>query len=200
MYLVGVTGGIGSGKTTVAQLFATQGITTIDADTVARQVVAPGQPALNSIREHFGDAVFTATGELDRRALRKKVFDQAADRRWLEALLHPLIAQAIARQVQASQSAYTVLVSPLLIESGQHKLVQRILVIDLPEALQRQRTAARDQAAEAEIEKIMSTQMPRQERLNYADDVINNAQDYSSLQQQVSALHQLYLTLSQQQP
>ena len=143
-FVVGLTGGIGSGKTAASDWFAAQGIVVVDADLVSRQVVEPGRPALARIREHFGDTVLQADGSLDRAALRNIVFAAPDERRWLEQLLHPLIAQEIVRQLAAAGSPYALLVSPLLFETGQKAFVKRTLLVDVPAEVQRARTAARD--------------------------------------------------------
>lgn len=182
MLVIGVTGGIGSGKTAATDRFQHHGITVVDADLASRLVVEPGRPALASIAEHFGPEVIAADGTLNRRALRQLVFADPVQRRWLEQLTHPLIAQEIVDQIRASRSAYTILASPLLLESSQHQMVDRILVIDVPEELQIARVIARDETDEAGVKAIIAAQMSRQERLARADDVIVNDQDLAHLQ------------------
>ena len=195
--IIGLTSGIGSGKSAAARRFAdAHGIHVVDADIKARVVVEPGQPALQHIVDRFGAAVLQANGELDRAALRKQVFADAEQRRWLEALLHPLIRDEIVRDLNSSTSAYSLLVSPLLVESGQHQMTQRILVVDVPEALQLLRTSQRDQVPEAQVRAIMQAQASREERLRHAQDVISNDSDLAALHQQVDALHQRYLALT----
>ena len=189
---VGLTGGIGSGKSAAAECFAALGVVIVDADIVAREVVAPGQPALQQIAAHFGDQVIAADGSLQRRVLREIVFADPEQRRWLEQLTHPLIAQSIQRQLAASTGPYALLVSPLLLETTQRELVQRVLVIDAPETLQVARTVARDQAQPEQVRQIMAAQMPREQRLAHADDVIVNQGDLEQLRQQVVQLHQQY--------
>lgn len=189
---VGLTGGIGSGKSAAAECFAALGVGIVDADIVAREVVAPGQPALQQIAAHFGDQVIAADGSLQRRVLREIVFADPEQRRWLEQLTHPLIAQSIQRQLAASTGPYALLVSPLLLETTQRELVQRVLVIDAPETLQVARTVARDQAQPEQVRQIMAAQMPREQRLAHADDVIVNQGDLEQLRQQVVQLHQQY--------
>ena len=189
---VGLTGGIGSGKSAAAECFAALGVGIVDADIVAREVVAPGQPALQQIAAHFGDQVIAADGSLQRRVLREIVFADPEQRRWLEQLTHPLIAQSIQRQLAASTGPYALLVSPLLLETTQRELVQRVLVIDAPETLQVARTVARDQAQPGQVRQIMAAQMPREQRLAHADDVIVNQGDLEQLRQQVVQLHQQY--------
>ncbi len=195
--LIGLTGGIGSGKSAAASMFADLGISTIDVDQAARQVVAPGQPALQSIAEHFGPQVLQANGSLDRKRLRELVFAAPQQRRWLEQLTHPLIRQLVNQQIDNASSAYVMLVSPLLVESGQHKRCDRILVVDVPPELQLARTRSRDGASSEQIQAIMQAQLSREQRLAHADDVINNSASLEHLQQQVQHLHQQYLALAE---
>ncbi|MFN3713948.1 MAG: dephospho-CoA kinase [Alcanivoracaceae bacterium] len=196
MFVVGLTGGIGSGKTAASDYLASKGITVVDADVAARVVVEPGQPALAAIRERFGDQVIQADGGLDRRALRDIVFADTAARKDLEAITHPAIGAELLRQLQASASRYTLLVSPLLLESSQHRLANRILLIDVPESLQLSRTASRDKVAETQVRAIMAAQMPRQEKRQRADDIVVNDADLASLHQQLDRLHQQYLKMA----
>jgi dephospho-CoA kinase len=197
MYVIGLTGGIGSGKTAATDRFASHGITIVDADIAARTVVEPGKPALTAIREHFGPDVIQADGQLDRRALRTIVFAQPEERRWLEALTHPLIGQELADCIRRSQSPYTLLVSPLLLESGQARLASRIVVVDVPVGIQVQRTMQRDNTSEEAARAIVAAQMSREDRLARADDVINNEGDLAHLHAQVDVLHERYMMLSQ---
>ena len=197
MFVIGVTGGIGSGKTAATDRFQTHGITVVDADLASRVIVEPGRPALEAIAEHFGDGVIAADGSLDRRALREILFADPEQRKWLERLTHPLIGQEILSQIKASVSPYTILASPLLLEGNQHEMTQRVLVVDVPESLQIERTINRDNTDEAGVKAIIAAQMPRQKRLDKADDVIVNDQDLDHLHQQVDRLHQHYLELVQ---
>lgn len=199
-WILGLTGGIGSGKSAVAQHFITLGVHCVDADHAARWVVEPGKPALAAITEHFGPQVLQASGELDRAALRALIFQAPEERRWLEALLHPLIGAEIMASLASAQSPYAILESPLLIESGQHKLTQRVLVVDAPEQLQLQRTMLRDQASEEQVQAILKAQALREERLKHADDVLLNDRDLPWLQSEVERLHRFYLTLHGGQP
>ncbi|UZE29978.1 dephospho-CoA kinase [Pseudomonas asplenii] len=194
-WILGLTGGIGSGKSAAAQHFIDLGIHAVDADHAARWVVEPGRPALQKIAEHFGPGVLQADGQLDRTALRKLIFEDAEQRRWLEALLHPLIAAEIASHLAKAQSPYAILVSPLLIESGQYATTQRVLVIDAPQALQVQRTLQRDQTSEEQVQAILKAQASREERLKHADDVLVNDRDLAWLHSEVERLHTFYLTL-----
>lgn len=196
MWVLGVTGGIGSGKTAATNHFQTLGIQVVDADVVAREVVEPGRPALVAIADHFGADIIAADGTLDRRALREIVFNDPSQRQWLEELTHPLIGAEIQRQLKACDSPYAILASPLLLETQQHQMVNRVLVIDVPEAVQIARTLERDNTTEAGVKAIIAAQSPRQQRLTKADDVIVNDQDLPYLQQAVAGLHQHYLDLA----
>ena len=191
--VVGVTGGIGSGKTAATDHFVELGITIVDADLAARVVVEPGRPALAAIAERHGEEILQADGSLDRAALRQKVFSDEGERKWLEQLTHPLIGEEILRQLQASPSAYTVLASPLLLETAQQDLCQIKVVVDVPEELQLQRTMQRDHNDEAQVRRIMAAQMQRGDRLAAADHVIDNSGDLPHLHRQVEELHQLFL-------
>lgn len=194
-WILGLTGGIGSGKSAAAEHFVELGVHLVDADQAARWVVELGTPALAKIAEHFGEEVLLPSGELNRAALRARVFEDAKERKWLESLLHPLIGEEIAAHLARAQSPYAILVSPLLVESGQYRLAQRILVVDAPEQLQLQRTVARDQASEEQVKAILQVQASREERLRHADDVLVNDRDLAWLQSEVERLHQFYLTL-----
>jgi len=194
-WTLGLTGGIGSGKSAAAQHFIDLGVHVIDADHAARWVVEPGRPALEQIARHFGNSVLQADGQLDRAALRKLIFEVPEQRRWLEALLHPLIAEEIVSHLARAQSPYAILVSPLLIESGQSRMTQRILVIDVPQQLQIERTLQRDQISEQQVQAILQAQASREERLRHADDVLVNDRDQAWLRSEVERLHHFYLTL-----
>lgn len=196
MLVIGLTGGIGSGKTLATDHFERLGITVVDADKAARVVVEPGAPALAEIAQTFGPDVIDGHGRLDRAALRKRVFADPLQRKALERITHPRIAEEIRRQLAASASAYTILVSPLLFESGQDRFAQRTLLIDAHEALQRRRAAARDGVDEDQIAAIMAVQMSREERKARADDVILNDGDIAHLHAMVERLHQRYLELA----
>lgn len=199
MYVVGLTGGIGSGKSTVAGLFSDLGITVVDADKLSREVVSPGGEALLAISEHFGRHVLSDDGTLNRKALREIVFSNEAERRWLEALLHPLIAQLIRERINAADSAYSILESPLLLETTQKDLVNRVLVVDVSENTQLQRSLARDGGSDSTIRAIIKSQMKREERCALADDIINNEQPPEALKQQVEELHKAYLEFASNQ-
>lgn len=195
-YVIGITGGIGSGKTAVSDHFESLGITVVDADVASRTVVEIGTSALASIAEHFGSQVLQTDGSLDRAALRSAIFEDSTQRQWLESLLHPLIRAEIVSGLESASSPYAILVSPLLIESGQSQLTERVLVVDVPEALQLKRTVARDSNSEQQVKAIMAAQASRQQRLDSADDVVVNDNTLEHLKAQVEALHQKYLKLA----
>lgn len=199
-WILGLTGGIGSGKSAAAQRFVELGVHLVDADQAARWVVEPGRPALASIVERFGPGVLQADGQLDRAALRQLIFADPEQRRWLEALLHPLIGQEIFSYLAKAESPYAVFVSPLMIESGQFKRTQRLLVIDAPQALQVERTLLRDQTNPEQVQAILKAQTSREERLRHAHDVVVNDRDLSWLHSEVDRLHHFYLTLRGGQP
>lgn len=195
-YVVGLTGGIGSGKSAVSERFAALGIKVVDADVASRVVVEPGQPALLRIAEHFGAELITAEGSLDRAALRAKVFADEGERRWLEQLLHPLINAYIKSELDSAESPYAMLAHPILVETGQTRICNRVLVVDVPEEVQLQRTMARDNNSEEQVRNIMSAQATREQRLAAADDVIVNDQDLEHLDREVARLHAEYLRLA----
>jgi len=192
-WILGVSGGIGSGKTAASDHFQTLGIDVIDADIVAREIVQIGESALADIAEHFGQNVLQADGTLNRAALREIVFADPAQRKALEAITHPAIRQRLHEQCMAAQSPYAILASPLLWESGQAALTQRSLLIDASEATQLARASQRDGVSEAQIRAIMAVQWTREQRLAAADDVISNEGSVAELQQQINDIHQTYL-------
>ncbi|WP_282367047.1 dephospho-CoA kinase [Pseudomonas sp. PS02290] len=194
-WILGLTGGIGSGKSAAAQCFMELGVHLVDADNVARWVVEPGRPALTQIAEHFGPSVLQADGTLNRSALRELIFKDPQQRVWLESLLHPLIREEIRQYLARAASAYAILVSPLLLETSQHQMVQRVLVIDVPESVQIERTVLRDKSNEEQVRAILKAQASREERLSRADDVIVNDRDPAWLKSEVERLHHFYLTL-----
>lgn len=195
-WTVGLTGGIGSGKSAVSERFAKLGIVIVDADIASRVVVEPGRPALAAIAEHFGADILTSEGVLDRAALRARVFADTSERRWLEALLHPKINEYIRTQLEAADSPYAILAHPLLIETGQTRICNRVLVVDVPESVQIERTMTRDGNSEAQVRAILAAQSPRADRLKAADDIIVNNQDLGHLDSEVLRLHRLYLDLA----
>lgn len=196
MLRVGLTGGIGSGKSTVADLFARHGIPIIDTDKIARDVVRPGQPALDQIVNEFGKDLLDASGNLDRAQLRERVFNDTDSRLRLEAILHPRIRAAVLKELASLQAPYCLIVVPLLIETGFHELIDRVLVVDADEAKQLQRTAARDGVSENAARKILAAQAMREERLAQADDVVRNNGTLEQLAREIERLHAQYLTLS----
>jgi dephospho-CoA kinase len=198
MFIIGLTGGIGSGKTVASDWFAEQGVRVVDADVVAREVVAVGQPALREIAQIFGEWALLADGTLNRAALRQHVFDHPEDRKKLEHITHSRIYAAMTQQLQAATSPYVVLVSPLLLESGKTGLAsfcQRILVIDVPEAMQRARAGARDGQTPESIDRIIAVQIARTDRIACADDVVLNDGNLQQLYQQLQKLHAYYLKI-----
>lgn len=198
MYIVGLTGGIGSGKSTVSRFFRELGINVVDADIAARAIMEPGLPALAAVAEHFGAELLRPDGTLDRAQLRRIVFADPEQRRWLEQVTHPLIAEWIREQLLASPPPYAILETPLLFESQQKKHVQRKLVVDVPEEVQLARTMRRDGNTEEQVRAIMAAQMPRRERLASADDVIDNTGSLEDVRRQVQKLHELYVVLAAQ--
>jgi len=195
-FRVGLTGGIASGKSTVAKLFAALGVPVIDADVISREVVAPGSPLLSQIAARFGAEILQSDGSLDRKALRTKVFSDPAARADLEGLTHPVIWEAIERQSANSDGPYQLLAVPLLIEKHRESSVDRVLVVDCDEALQIRRLQARDGTSLAEARKMLESQAPRAERLAAADDLIANASGMAELRNQVEELHARYLKLA----
>ena len=191
--IVGITGGIGSGKTAVTDRFAERGIVVVDADLAARKVVEPGSPALAAIAKHFGQNILPTEGELDRAALRKIVFAEPAERQWLEGLTHPLIGQEIEDQLENAGSPYAILASPLLLEGQQKLLVDLVVVVDVPEEVQLERTMARDSNDAEQVKRIMAAQLSRQERLARADIVIDNSRGLEDLDLVVEELHREFL-------
>ena len=191
--VVGITGGIGSGKSAVTRCFEEHGITVVDADLVARVIVEPGKPALAEIAAHFGPGVIQADGTLDRPALRSRVFADESQRLWLERLTHPLIGEEIVNRISASRSPYTILSSPLLLDTSQHTLVDCVVVVDAPESVQLQRTMQREGNDEAQVKRIMAAQLTRAQRLERADIVLDNSGSLEDLAQAVEELHKEFL-------
>lgn len=197
MFAVGLTGGIGSGKSTVADLFAEQGAAVIDTDAISHQLTAPGGAALGEIRAQFGDAVMHGDGMLDRVALRQLIFADTAARRRLEAILHPRIRQQVEQTLATVAAPYALIVIPLLVETGGYRdMLNRILVIDCPEDVQIARVMVRSGLSRNEVVAILAAQAGRDTRLAVADDVIVNTVSPEALRAQVAALHQRYLALS----
>lgn len=191
--MIGLTGGIGSGKTAASDWFAAQGITVVDADVVAREVVALGQPALAEIRDTFGADMLNADGSLNRAAMREYIFNTPNARQQLEAITHPRIRTEIIRQLTSATSSYALLVSPLLFETNQHELVQQTILIDVPESLQLTRASQRDGQTVESIQRIMQAQMSRSERQQRATHVIINDGSLADLHGKLALLHQRLL-------
>ncbi|PTB90133.1 dephospho-CoA kinase [Pseudidiomarina aestuarii] len=193
MYVVGVTGGIGSGKTTVTNLFQTYGIDVVDADVIARGLFQLGSDALQQVHERFGDQALLGTGELNRAWLRARVFEHPEDKVWLNQLTHPLIREQILAALKQAQSPYVILSAPLLVENKLTELCDRVLVVDISEALQVERTLQRDSVSAQQVAAIMQAQASRAERLQAADDVIDNSGTQDALVEPVARLHRFYL-------
>lgn len=197
MFVVGMTGGIGSGKSTVADAFAALGVPVIDTDVIARELTAPGGAALQAIRAAFGETLMRTDGTLDRVALRRRVFADAADRHQLEAILHPAIRQRVEQTLAHLTARYVLLVIPLLVETDAYReVLKRILVVDCPEEVQIARVMSRSGLARDEVMAILAAQATRAERLAVADDVIRNTASIEDLRAEVARLHQCYLELA----
>lgn len=196
-YRVALTGGIASGKSVVADMFADLGVPIVDTDLIAREVVAPGQPALEEIRQRFGDSMVTADGHLDRGAMRKRVFSDERARADLEALLHPRIAKETMRQADAADGPYQVIVVPLLVGSKLRDIVDRVLVVDCSEETQISRLLARDQETVEQARRMLAAQSSRDERLAIADDVISNEGSLQETRARVRSLDRTYRRIAQ---
>jgi dephospho-CoA kinase len=195
-FVVGVSGGIGSGKTTVTDLFMDLGIEVIDADVISRQVVEPGSPAVKKIVDKFGSEIIDDDGHLKRAKLREMIFGESQLKTWLNALLHPLIRDQMVLQTQLAQSPYCILSVPLLVENNLNYIVDRVLIVDVTEKMQFDRTLKRDNVDPQQIKSIMNSQAGREQRLAVADDVIDNSGDQAGLFEQVQKLHQDYLQMA----
>ncbi|TRX52701.1 dephospho-CoA kinase [Thalassomonas sp. M1454] len=194
--IIGLTGGIGSGKTTVADIFAEYGIDIIDADVVAREVVKPGSPALKQIAEYFGDEFILSDGNLNRSKLRDRIFSNPSDKAWLNALLHPLIREAMNEQCLQAKSSYCFLVAPLLIENNIHTSVDKVLVVDVKPETQLTRTTSRDNNTQEQVQKILASQVDRETRLAHADYIIDNDKcTLDELRTQIELMHREFLKL-----
>jgi len=197
-FVLGLTGGIGSGKSAASQWFESQGIAVVDADIVAREVVDIGQPALQQIQQAFGDWVLLEDGSLNRRALREHIFHSPEARKTLENITHPAIRTSILQQLHAAQSPYAILVSPLLFETNQHELTQHTLLIDAAIELQIQRASQRDGQNVEQIQKIIAAQMPREQKCAMADDIVLNDGELEHLYAHLTPLHEKYLQMATQ--
>ena len=196
--VVGLTGGIGSGKTTVADLFAQFDIDIIDADIVAREVVEPGTAGLNAIVDKLGSDILLPDGTLNRSKLREAIFNDSSLKSWLNALLHPMIREKMQSDIKRAKSPYCLLVIPLMVENNLQTMTDRLLVVDVDEEVQIARTQKRDHVDSEHVKKILAAQASREERLAAADDVISNNGDSIALQSEVAALHRQYLAMSLQ--
>jgi len=197
MLHIGLTGGIGSGKSTVANLFALRGVPVIDADVIAKRVLEPGQTAFQLTVKEFGNEILNGHGRIDRDLLRKQIFDHPQDRKRLEAIVHPEVRREIHEILRELTAPYCIIVIPLLFEAGQEDLVDRILVIDTDRVRQIERTAARSGLQQDEISKIIDAQISREERRRRADDIITNNDEPSKLTKEVEKLHNEYKALCQ---
>ena len=195
-FVVGLTGGIGSGKSAATDIFASLGIDIVDADEVARDVVAAGSEGLQQIAEHFGERILLEDGSLNRAALREKVFANSEEKHWLNGLLHPLIRARMQQLISEANSPYCILSVPLLVENKLTVMCNHVVVVDCPESLQLERALKRDGSSEATIKSIMASQATREERLSAADDVLDNSTSLNALSSQVKALHNKLLGLS----
>ncbi|MEZ2756595.1 dephospho-CoA kinase [Providencia vermicola] len=199
-YIVALTGGIGSGKTTIANNFAKFGVPIVDADVIARQVVEPNTPAFDAIRSHFGKEIISLDGTLNRGLLRDIIFSNTNEKKWLNTLLHPLIQQETQKQLYQDNYPYVLWVVPLLIENNISHLADRVLVVDVTPEEQIQRTIKRDNTSLEQVKNILNAQVSREKRLSYADDVITNHTKDTSIQDKVANLHNKYLTLAKIKP
>ncbi|MEM8593746.1 MAG: dephospho-CoA kinase [Pseudomonadota bacterium] len=197
-FIIGLSGGIGSGKTTVSDTFSALGVDVVDADVISHQTTALGSPTLPLIQQHFGDEALLADGNLNRPWLRQHIFNTPADKLWLEQLLHPIIHSSIMDALNSSDSDYVLFVSPLLIKSQLTSMCQRIVMVDCSVDQQIKRTQARDNSSQETIESIIEYQSSRDERLAHADDVIDNSGGLIYLKEQISTLHTQYLALAKQ--
>ena len=191
--IIGLTGGIGSGKTAVSDIFEELGIGIVDADLASRVVVEKGRPSLEEIAKHFGQGILTEEGELDRAKLREIIFNSDEEKNWLESLLHPAIARQIQDELKASSSPYTILVDPLLLETNQKAFCDKVLVVDVHVETQIERTLKRDDVSLDQVQSIIKAQISRDKRLELADEVIVNDKSFEDLQRAVSKLHQQFI-------
>ena len=195
--ILGLTGGIGTGKSSVAAEFKNLGICIVNADEGSRAVVEPGKPALSKIASQFGDQIILSDGSLDRAALREIIFNNANKKQWLEELLHPIIRDWIVEHLNDSDSPYVILESPLLLETDQHELVDITLLIDLPMELQLERAGARDANNSKQIQRIIDSQMSREQKISKADWIFDNSGEKAMISLRVNQLHEKFLVLAQ---
>jgi dephospho-CoA kinase len=195
MLTIGLTGGIGSGKTMAGDIFTKLGVQIIDTDLIAREIVEPDQPAYNAIVSHFGPIILDGTA-LNRKALKNIVFNDKTERLWLESLMHPLIRTTYIERAKAAQSPYCIVIVPLLLETSPNSLIDRILLIDCPEELQVERVMSRDGMTKDQVYAIVNTQAQRSMRINKANDVIDNTGSLTQLHEKVESMHAYYLSLT----
>ena len=195
MLIIGLTGGIGSGKSVASDKFASLGITVVDADVASRTVVQPGMPALKEIESHFGSEIIGEDGKLDRAKLREVIASDTEKRKWLESILHPRIGDQIAKEISESTSPYTLFVAPLLLETNSQDMCERVVVVDVPKEVQVERTVKRDEVSTDQVEQIVSAQMERKKRLEKADDLLLNIGTIEELEKKVEELHEKYLQM-----
>jgi dephospho-CoA kinase len=195
MLIIGLTGGIGSGKSIASDKFKSLGITIVDADVASRTVVEPGKPALKEIEDHFGSGIITAEGKLDRNNLREIIATDPEERKWLESVTHPKIGEQITKEISESTSVYTLFVAPLLLETNSQEMCSRVVVVDVPKDVQIRRTAKRDKVSPNQVEKMVAAQMEREKRLEKADDVLLNSGTIEDLEKQVEELHKKYIQM-----
>lgn len=198
-WVLGLTGGIGCGKTAVSNMFEQLGITIVDADIIARQVVKPKSDGLNAIVRKFGHSILLSDGTLNRSALRERIFTNSADKEWLNNLLHPFIRNKIHNDLTAAKSPYVVLVAPLLFENSLDKLCNRTLLIDIPQSVQIERTASRDNVSVEQVKAIIAAQMSREDKQKKADDILNNDRALTDVNHDLLTLHKRYLHKAQMQ-
>ena len=195
MLIIGLTGGIGSGKSVASDKFKSLGITIVDADVASRTVVEPGKPALKEIEDHFGSGIITAEGKLDRNNLREIIATDPEERKWLESVTHPKIGEQITKEISESTSVYTLFVAPLLLETNSQEMCSRVVVVDVPKDVQIRRTAKRDKVSPNQVEQMVAAQMEREKRLEKADDVLLNSGTIEDLEKQVEELHKKYMQM-----
>ena len=195
MLIIGLTGGIGSGKSVASDKFKSLGITVVDADVASRTVVEPGKPALKEIEDHFGSGIITAEGKLDRNNLREIIATDPEERKWLESVTHPKIGEQITKEISESTSVYTLFVAPLLLETNSQEMCSRVVVVDVPKDVQIRRTAKRDKVSPNQVEQMVAAQMEREKRLEKADDVLLNSGTIEDLEKQVEELHKKYIQM-----
>ena len=197
MLIIGLTGGIGSGKSVASDKFKSLGVAVVDADVASRTVVEPGKPALKEIQDHFGSGIITAEGKLDRNKLREIIATDAKERKWLESVLHPKIGEQITKEISESTSIYTLFVAPLLLETNSQEMCSRVVVVDVPKDVQIRRTAKRDKVSSNQVEQMVAAQMKREKRLEKADDVLLNNGTIEDLEKQVEELHKKYIQMAE---